>query len=370
MTTDLRRILLVDDSEEDREYIKRLLTKAAEFTWQFAETPDGKQGLALAASGGPFDCILLDYRLHDMDGMEFLRLLANQFGEPRVAVVMLAGAGDEGLAVRAMKLGAQDYLSKRHLDAELLLRAIENAIIHFQLILANRKSAKLLQAAHRELETFTYSVSHDLRAPLRHIAGFSDILIRDFGPGMAVEARDLLQLIADAVVRMGLLVDGLLRLSKLGRQALKLVHTDLNVIVDEVIAVLQPECEGRVVEWRVARLPALECDRILIAQVFQNLLSNALKYSRGRKSAIIEIGSTQEPGKPPVIFVRDNGAGFDMKFADGLFGVFQRMHGESEFEGTGIGLALAKRIISRHGGQIWAEAAVDVGATFYFTLGE
>jgi light-regulated signal transduction histidine kinase (bacteriophytochrome) len=187
---------------------------------------------------------------------------------------------------------------------------------------------------------------------------------------MAVEARDLLQLIADAIVRMGLLVDGLLRLSKLGRQSLKLVHADLNEIVDEVIAVLQPECEGRFVEWRSARLPALECDRILIGQVFQNLLSNALKYSRGRKTAIIEIGSTQEPGKPPVIFVRDNGAGFDMKYADGLFGLFQRMHEESEFEGTGIGLAIAKQIIVRHGGRIWAEAAVDVGAAFYFTLAE
>jgi light-regulated signal transduction histidine kinase (bacteriophytochrome) len=370
MKPDLRRILIVDDCDEDREYAKRLLSKAAEFTWQFAEAPDGKQGLALAVSGGPFDCILVDYRLRDMDGLEFLELLPKQFGEPGVAAVMLTGEGDEALAVRAMKLGAQDYLSKRRLDAELLRRAVENAIRHFQLILANRQSAELLEAAHRELEAFTYSVSHDLRAPLRHIAGFSGILLHDYGPGMELKARDLLQRIADAVVHMGLLVDGLLSLSKLGRQSLKLVHADLNAIVDEAISILQPECEGRVVEWRIARLPALECDKTLIAQVFQNLISNALKYSRGRASTFIEIGSIQEPGKPAIIFVRDNGAGFDMTRAEKLFDVFQRMHTESEFEGTGLGLAIAKRIISRHGGRIWAEAAIDAGATFSFTLAE
>jgi signal transduction histidine kinase len=368
MKTDLRRILIVDDSGEDREYAKRLLRRTADFTWQITEASDGKQGLALVLSSGTFDCILLDYRLRDMDGMEFLQLLPKQFGDPGVAVVVLAGAGDEALAVRAMKLGAQDYLSKKDLDATLLGRAVEYAMTRFQLTLVNRQSAKSLEEAHRELEAFTYSVSHDLRAPLRHIAGFSGILIKDFGPGMAVEARELLQLIAEAVVRMGLLVDGLLGLAKLDQQSLNLCHPDLNVIVDQIISLLQPECVGRMVEWRIARLPALECDRSLIAQVFQNLLSNAVKYSRGRTNAVIEIGSIQEPGKPSVIFVRDNGAGFDMQHAEKLFGVFQRLHTESEFEGSGIGLATAQRIISRHSGHIWAEAS-DAGATFYFTLG-
>lgn len=369
MKTDLRRILIVDDSGEDREYAKRLLSRAVEFTWQFTEATDGKRGLALALSGGPFDCILVDYHLPDMDGMEFLQLLPKQFGEPGVAAIVLTGEGDEALAVRAMKLGAQDYLSKKHLDATLLSRSVKYAMTRFQLTLVNRQSAKSLEEAHRELEAFTYSVSHDLRAPLRHIAGFSQILIRDFGPAMPVEARELLQLIAEAVVRMGLLVDGLLGLAKLDQQSLNLCHPDLNAIVDEVVSVLQPECAGRTVGWRIARLPALECDSSLIAQVFQNLLSNAVKYSRGRANAVIEVGSIQEPEKPSVIFVRDNGAGFDMKHADKLFGVFQRLHTESEFEGTGIGLATVQRIITRHGGHIWAEAAIDAGATFYFTLG-
>jgi signal transduction histidine kinase len=370
MKTDLRRILIVDDCTEDREYAKRLLSKATEFTWQFTEASDGKEGLALILSGAPFDCLLVDYRLLDMDGIEFLQLLPQQFGEPGVAAVVLAGAGDEALAVRAMKSGAQDYLSKRDLDAKLLSQTVEYSITRFQLTLANRQSAKLLEEAHRELESFVYSVSHDLRAPLRQIAGFSGILVNEFGPGMDVRAREFLQLIADGAVHMGLMVDGLLSLARLDRQSLQLHRSDLNALVDQVIGVLQRECEDRNVEWRIARLPPLMCDKLLIIQVFQNLISNAIKYSSRRRSAVIEIGSIEKPGQPPVIFVRDNGAGFDITQADKLFNVFQRMHTEAEFEGIGIGLATVRRIIARHGGRIWAEAAVDLGATFYFMLGE
>jgi signal transduction histidine kinase len=226
-----------------------------------------------------------------------------------------------------------------------------------------------LETANHELEAFTYSVSHDLRAPLRHISGFSRILIHDFGPAMTPEARGHLQRIEEAVIRMGLLVDGLLSLARLGRQSLTLRNTELNDLVKETISVLEPDCEGRVVEWRIAQLPTLQCDRVLMGQVFQNLIGNALKYSRGRAETVIEVGSITKPGEPAVIFVRDNGAGFDMQYADKLFGVFQRMHTESEFEGTGVGLATVQRIIQKHGGSIWAEAEVDHGAAFYFTLG-
>lgn len=368
MKTDFRRILFVDDCIEDREYAKRLLAKANEFTWQFTEASDGKEGLALVSSGTQFDCILVDFRLRDMDGIEFLQRLPRQFGEPTVATVVLAGAGDEALAVRAMKSGAQDYLSKRDLNAKLLRQTVEYAITRFQLTLANRQAVKSLGEAHRELESFTYSVSHDLRAPLRHIAGFSGILINEFGPGMDTRARELLQLIADGAMRMGLLVDGLLSLVKLDRQSLQLRLSDLNLLVDQVIGVLQEECEGRDVQWRIGRLPPVMCDELLITQVFQNLISNALKFSGGKDSAVIEIGSIEEPGQPPVFFVRDNGAGFDMSYADKLFAPFQRLHTVREFAGTGIGLATVQRIVRRHGGDIWAEASVDAGATFYFTL--
>ena len=230
------------------------------------------------------------------------------------------------------------------------------------------KRTEQLEATNDELEAFSYSVSHDLRTPLRHIASFARILVNDFGPAMAVEARGHLQCIEDAVRRMGLLVDALHSMAVLRRQSLRLHHCELNPIVREVISVLEPECEGRDVEWRVGQLPALDCDPVLMGQVFQNLLSNALKYSRGRSRAVIEVDSIQEPGKPVILLVRDNGAGFDMKYAQKLFGMFQRMHTESEFEGTGVGLATVHRIIQKHGGTIWAEAEVGQGATFYFVL--
>jgi PAS domain S-box-containing protein len=230
------------------------------------------------------------------------------------------------------------------------------------------KRTEQLEVANRELEAFSYSVSHDLRTPLRHISGFSRILMNEFGGGMAEEAREHLQRIEDAVRRMGLLVDALHSMAVLRRQSLRLHHSELSPIIAEVISVLEPECEGRDVEWRIGQLPALDCDPVLMGQVFQNLLSNALKYSRDRSRAVIEVDSIQEPGQPVIVLVRDNGAGFDMKYAQKLFGMFQRMHTESEFEGTGVGLATVHRIIQKHGGTIWAEAEVDRGATFYFSL--
>ena len=224
-----------------------------------------------------------------------------------------------------------------------------------------------LAAANHELEAFTYSVSHDLRAPLRHIGGFSKILSEDFGPGMPAEAQNHLKRIEDGVHRMGLLVDELLNLARVGRLALQLQATGLNAVVEEVVSLLQPEVAGRAVSWKIADLPPAECDPILIKQVFQNLMANALKFTRTRERAIIEISYRQENGQM-VIAVRDNGVGFSMKYKDKLFGVFQRLHRAEEFEGTGIGLATVKRIIHKHGGRVWAEAELDKGATFYFTL--
>jgi light-regulated signal transduction histidine kinase (bacteriophytochrome) len=225
-----------------------------------------------------------------------------------------------------------------------------------------------LAAANQELEAFTYSVSHDLRAPLRHIGGFSKILIEDFGPTMDTEARRHLERIGEGVHRMGLLVDELLNLARVGRHALNLRDTNLNSVIEEVVSLLQPEAEGRAVTWKIANLPPVECDPILIKQVFQNLLANALKFTRTREHAIIEISQRQEDGQM-VIAVSDNGVGFNMKYQDKLFGVFQRLHRAEDFEGTGIGLATVKRIIHKHGGRVWAESELDNGATFFFTLG-
>jgi PAS domain S-box-containing protein len=226
-----------------------------------------------------------------------------------------------------------------------------------------------LEAAKNEMESFTYSVSHDLRAPLRHIAGFVGILMEDCAPQLDAEAKRHLARVQEGTRRMGVLVDELLSLARVGRQPLTYQSTRLNTLVDDVITLLKPDTEGRQVEWTIAELPQVDCDPTLTRQVFQNLISNALKYSRKRSPAVIEIGRREENGVP-VIFVRDNGAGFDMKYADKLFGVFQRLHRAEEFEGTGIGLATVQRIVQKHGGRAWAESAVDKGATFYFTLGQ
>jgi PAS domain S-box-containing protein len=225
-----------------------------------------------------------------------------------------------------------------------------------------------LEVANRELEAFTYSVSHDLRAPLRHIGGFSRILMEDYGSAMEPEARVHLQRIEDGVRRMGLLVDELLNLARLGRHALNLQRAELNSIVEEVVSLLQPEIGSRAVTWKIEKLPSMQCDPILVKQVFQNLLANALKFTRPRDQAVIEIGWREQAGER-LIFVRDNGVGFSMKCKEKLFGVFQRLHRPEDFEGTGIGLATVQRIVHKHGGRVWAEAELDRGATFRFTLG-
>ena len=220
----------------------------------------------------------------------------------------------------------------------------------------------------KELEAFTYSVSHDLRAPLRHISGFSKILTEEFGAGLPPDARHHLQRIEEGTRRMGMLVDDLLNLARVGRRELSVQVAGLQSVVDEVISGLKPDLAGRQVEWRISSLPYVECDPGLMKQVFQNLLSNAVKFTRPRAQAVIEVGQEEQDGRT-VIYVRDNGVGFSMKYADKLFGVFQRLHRPEDFEGTGVGLATVQRIIQKHGGRIWAMGELDKGATFYFTLG-
>jgi PAS domain S-box-containing protein len=224
-----------------------------------------------------------------------------------------------------------------------------------------------LSAANNELEAFTYSVSHDLRAPLRHISGFSRIVLDEYGAGLPAEAQRYLQRVDEGSRRMGQLVDELLNLAKVGRRELTFQVVGLRALVDEVIADLKPETVDRDMEWKVGDLTFADCDAGLVRQIFQNLLLNAVKFTRPRERAIIEIGQTEQEGSP-VIYVRDNGVGFSMKYADKLFGVFQRLHRAEDFEGTGVGLATVHRIVQKHGGKIWAEAELDQGATFYFTL--
>lgn len=224
-----------------------------------------------------------------------------------------------------------------------------------------------LRAANADLEAFSYSVSHDLRAPLRHITAFSRLLGEECAQTMDQNARHYLDRIREAAKNMAELVEGLLKLGRIGRRELACVATDLDSLLKEVLAEMEPDLEGRNIDWQIGDLPAVECDPGLIKQVFANLLSNAVKYTRGREVAVIEVGRLAEERRP-VFFVRDNGAGFDQKYAGKLFGVFERLHSADEFEGTGVGLSTVQRIVRKHGGEIWAKAEVDKGATFFFAL--
>jgi light-regulated signal transduction histidine kinase (bacteriophytochrome) len=227
-----------------------------------------------------------------------------------------------------------------------------------------------LEAANSELEAFSYSVSHDLRAPLRHVSGYIEMLREHLQKHLDPSSERYVHVITSSSKRMGVLIDDLLAFSRLGRTELRKLPIELEGLVNEVIAELEPDTRGRSISFRVQRLPVVHADRTLLRQVIVNLVANAVKFTRGRDHAVIEVGclSDRDAHGRQVIFVRDNGAGFDMMYADKLFGVFQRLHTTEEFEGTGIGLANVRRIIHRHGGSTWAEGAVDEGATFTFTV--
>jgi PAS domain S-box-containing protein len=224
-----------------------------------------------------------------------------------------------------------------------------------------------LDGANKELEAFAYSVSHDLRAPLRHISGFSTLLAERSGDRLDEKSRHYVAVIATSVRQMGVLIDDLLQFSRTGRAELRIEPVDMRTTLSEALEPLRSETDGRDIEWSIGELPPVIADRALLRQVWANLVGNAVKYTRGRTPARIEIGAAGADGEA-VFFVRDNGVGFDMQYVHKLFGVFQRLHGDSEFEGTGIGLANVKRIVTRLGGAVWAESEPGQGATFYFSL--
>jgi signal transduction histidine kinase len=224
-----------------------------------------------------------------------------------------------------------------------------------------------LEHAVQQLESFSYSVSHDLRAPLRAIDGFAQALVEDYGPTLPVEGQRLLAMVRDNAQRMGRLIDDLVAFVRLGTRPVALALVDLAALTDQVVRELQQANADRRVAVTVAALPAVRGDAALLRQALSHLVGNAFKFTRQRPDAQVDIGARTE-GPDVVCYVRDNGAGFDMRYAGKLFGVFQRLHRADEFEGTGIGLALVQRIVHRHGGRVWADARVNEGATFFFTL--
>ncbi|OQW30265.1 MAG: hypothetical protein A4E19_10130 [Nitrospira sp. SG-bin1] len=231
-----------------------------------------------------------------------------------------------------------------------------------------QRRGELLEAANKELEAFSYSVSHDLRAPLRHIDGYASLLRKSVEQSLNDKAARYLQTISDSAKQMGQLIDDLLVFSRMGRQEMLHTTVHLDQLIKNILSDLRLDLQGRAISWTIASLPEVQGDPAMLRQVFMNIISNAVKFTSTRPMATIEIGVEHPSSTEVIVFVRDNGVGFDMQYAPKLFGVFQRLHRSDEFEGTGIGLANVRRIVHRHGGRTWAEGAPDKGATFYILL--
>ena len=261
----------------------------------------------------------------------------------------------------------------------LVVLLIEHGLLYARLVEAHaseRRERQLVQlrtteltTANKDLEAFSYSVSHDLRAPLRAVQGYVTILEEDFGERLEAEVRRLLGVIQDRTRRMEHLIDDLLVFARLGRQRLAVTPVRLDDLVNQALDDLRPTCDGRQIAFTVGRLGIAHADPVLLKQVLANLLGNAIKFTRHKNPATVEVGCRAEADRPMVYYVKDNGAGFDMRQAEKLFGVFQRLHSATEYEGTGVGLAIVQRVIERHGGRVWADSTPGEGATFYFTLG-
>ena len=388
-------------------------------------THSGKEALRLLLNQD-FAVILLDVNMPGLDGFETAFMIRQRKSLEHTPIIFVTGISDTETHVsRGYSLGAVDYILTPVLpevlrtkvsvfvelfkknqqlkrQAEVLRHAHDDLEIRvknrtFQLAVANESLQKEiaerqraeenirhinagleqrvlertaeLAATNQELEAFTYSVAHDLQAPLRNIQSYVQLLEEEWASKFPPETGQYLKRIASRTKYMAQLISGLLNLSIIGKQELKRQQVELNSIVDEVVASLKAEMPDRRIQWKIQELPMEACDPNLMKQVFTNLLSNAVKYTQPCADAIIEVGQMKVNGETP-IYVRDNGVGFNMKYADKLFGVFQRLHPATEFEGTGVGLATVERIILKHGGRIWAEAEEDKGATFYFTIGK
>lgn len=330
--------------------------------------------LALAAlRERRFDLLLTDLMMPEMDGITLLQA-AHQIDPDLVAIIM-TGEGTIISAVDAMKSGALDYILKPFklsvvlpvLDRALAIRdlRIKNAMLEAR----EREHMLELEAAFKDLEAFSYSVSHDLHAPVRIAGSYLTMLTEDFSEQLPAEASRFLKVAQHSIEHMRQLVDDLLRLARLGRQPLAKRLVDMEALVQEVLVELLATTPEREIAIEAGEMPACFGDFGLLRQVYFNLLSNALKFTRDREMPLIQIGAHLEDGQW-IYFVRDNGAGFDMRYKAKLFGAFQRLHRSAEFEGTGIGLSITHKIIERHGGRIWGEGEPNRGATFYFTVPE
>jgi signal transduction histidine kinase len=354
-------VLVVEDNPDMNRFICDTL--ASEFRTEAAF--DGHEGLRKAIELHP-DLVLTDVMMPGKSGDQLTRDLRARAELDRVPIVLLTSKADEELRIQLLREGAQDYLTKPFSAEELRVR-VGNLVTlkRAQDVLLEAKTAA--ESANQELQAFSYSVSHDLRAPLRGMAGFSRALLEDYSDLLDVKGRDYLKRIQAASQRMGEIIDGLLQLSRVSRKDVGREHINLSELARSVAEDVGRGEPDRRVEVIVASDLMAYGDARLVQLVLQNLVGNAWKFTRRTEGARIEIGSAERAGHT-AFFVRDNGAGFDMQHAGKLFAPFQRLHRSEEFPGIGIGLATVHRIITRHGGRVWAESAPGAGATFWFTL--
>jgi two-component system, sensor histidine kinase and response regulator len=363
----LGRLLIVDDEVPQMEALCNTLRVEGYLTTGYSSPRRAVEAL----QAGQFDLVLTDLMMPEMDGIELLNAIRQI--DSSLSGVVMTGHGTIDTAVKAMQIGALDYVVKPF-RLNVILTVLARALDLRRLRLENsalqereRIYIAELEAINKQLETFSSSVSHDLRAPLHTITGFCDLYLTQFEQSIPDEGRQLLNHVVNGAKRMNILIEDLLRFCRLSRQSLMKCPIQLEHMVKRTLADLQATAGERNVELRLGRLPDCEADPSLLEQVFVNLLSNAFKFTRHRNPAEIEIGSFERHGEV-ILFVRDNGAGFDMKHAGKLFGVFQRLHSTGEFEGTGVGLSIVQQIVTRHGGRIWVDSTPNEGTTFYFTL--
>ena len=371
------RLLLVEDDAADARLVQLALEGCAPGKFALVRAERLEQALALLADE-TFDIALFDPGLPDSSGLATVQALAA--AAPMLPLVVLTGSHDEELARSVIQHGAQDYLVKGETSGPLIARtlhfALERKHLETRLRVANealeqrvRQRTRALELANRELESFSYSVSHDLRAPLRAIMGFGQLLEQQCLSALSEPCRGYVARMRAGCDKMSHLIDDLLKLSRLSRQQMQCGPVDLSAQVRVAAELLSGAEPARRVEWAIAPGISAHGDAGLLGVVLENLIGNAWKYSSKRELARVEFGVVELRARP-AYFVRDNGAGFDMAYADKLFTAFQRLHAASDFPGTGIGLATVARIVHRHGGEVWAESEPGAGATFYFTLAD
>ena len=356
-----QKILIVDDKKQNLFALENVLRETDS---EIVKATTGNEALALTLDH-EFALAILDVQMPGMDGYELSEILRSDVRTGGLPIIFLtANSMAENDIFEGYKVGAVDYIVKPYNPEVLLSKA--------RVFLELDRQRELLEAANEELEAFAYSVSHDLRVPLRAIDGFTQILLEDHAERLDDEGKRVLNVVRENAGKMSQLIDDILSFSRMGRNEVSYSSCDMGRMIAQVVGDLEPVIDGRNIEWNIAELGFVTADAAMLKQALANLVGNAVKYSKGRDPASIEIGiapgQTDSGSRYTTYFIRDNGAGFDMKHAAKLFGVFQRLHGPDEFEGTGAGLAIVKRIIERHGGMVQGEGKVGEGATFYFTL--